>query len=546
MSVYVGKDVEIKLQLGIKEEVVSAKLMQILTYGGVTQSQTGSHEAYDYAATSEPNPPFGDELDDTGYRNIRSSDDSRHSKATSVNGEFALMLFRFKCPYAEADVKKIVATFEGYGTAPDGNGVTMKIWDHVSSAWSNAVSGTGGSDETLTITLTSNLGNYIDADGYIWVLARTTNPSDGVTAATLYCDYAQCFVTRAKFTVNNIPISDRDMDGVADEAEHVTVKVNDTEATVNSVDDDQGIVELASGDFNEDDRIVCTYRYDYTPYIAQELTVEPKQRIEGLDGLGSDTVQIWVPLLKEINGAIKEVFKPGDQTQIARAARTVFLDTFENDANWEPKAGTWTITSDKKYHGNAGTGWAYTLLKNIELADFYAEFKIKNTSGMYATGLLFRYQNSNQFYCFGLRLKQPRGVIFRKRNTAYSDLALYPFNFQQNVEYTLKILAVGNNFYCFLGDKHIFTVEDSSFTYGRFGFICENIYTQTSFDDLKIVSPPFLDNEHGMIVSWSQGGSTVKIGLNNIVFPEGSIPAPKNEPVYIVTPFKAQSIKVIT
>ena len=40
------------------------------------------------------------------------------------------MLFRFKVESREKTVKKIVLSFEGYGTAPGGNGVTVKVWNH--------------------------------------------------------------------------------------------------------------------------------------------------------------------------------------------------------------------------------------------------------------------------------------------------------------------------------------------------------------------------------------------------------------------------------
>ena len=96
-------------------------------------------------------------------------------------------------------MKKIVLSFEGYGTAPGGNGVTVKVWNHVASAWQNAQTGSGGSDETISITLSSNLTDYIDMDsdgvGYLYVLARTTNPSDGVIPAVIYCDYDKCVLT---------------------------------------------------------------------------------------------------------------------------------------------------------------------------------------------------------------------------------------------------------------------------------------------------------------------------------------------------------------
>jgi len=147
------------------------------------------------------------------YEKIWYSDDNRHSKSHNVNGEYALMLFRFKIDSREKTVKKIVLAFEGYGTAPAGNGATIKVWNHVAQAWQNAQSGTGGADETIAITLTSSITDFIDDNGYVWLLARTTNPSDGITPALLYCDYVCCTVTVNGITYLDI-VSYREADRV--------------------------------------------------------------------------------------------------------------------------------------------------------------------------------------------------------------------------------------------------------------------------------------------------------------------------------------------
>lgn len=154
------------------------------------------HKAYAAGVATEliPSSASWTELTNLQYQNIWSSDDVRFSKSHSVNNEYALMLFRFKLDPREACVKKIVLSFEGYGTAPGGNGVTIKIWNHAASAWQQAQSGTGGGDETLTITITSNWTDYIDSSGYVWLLAKTTNPSNGSTPAVLYCDFVQCTI----------------------------------------------------------------------------------------------------------------------------------------------------------------------------------------------------------------------------------------------------------------------------------------------------------------------------------------------------------------
>jgi len=176
------------------------------TYDFYGLGTSGPHHAYHADATSElvPSSASWVELTATEYQALWYSDDSRFSKSTSVNLEYAMILFKFKLETSKYDphennVKKIVLSFEGYGTAPAANGVTVKVWNHVTSAWENPATGTGGADETITITLTSNLTNYIDMDssgvGYIYILARTTNPSDGVTPAVLYCDYDKCVLT---------------------------------------------------------------------------------------------------------------------------------------------------------------------------------------------------------------------------------------------------------------------------------------------------------------------------------------------------------------
>jgi len=183
-------------------------------FAGVGQT-TGTHKAYHAGSAEELTPQHASwtELANVEYEKIWYSDDNRHSKSHNVNGEYALMLFRFKIDSREKTVKKIVLAFEGYGTAPAGNGATIKVWNHVAQAWQNAQSGTGGADETIAITLTSSITDFIDDNGYVWLLARTTNPSDGITPALLYCDYVCCTVTVNGITYLDI-VSYREADRV--------------------------------------------------------------------------------------------------------------------------------------------------------------------------------------------------------------------------------------------------------------------------------------------------------------------------------------------
>jgi hypothetical protein len=168
----------------------------VYNFYGLGYPSGDPHKAFAAGAATELSPSSTSwaELTNLEYQKIWSNDDVRHSKSVSVNGQYGLMLFRLKLGPRENCVKKIVLSFEGYGTSPGGNGVTIKIWNHVASAWQEAQSGTGGGDETLTITISANWPNFIDSSGYVWLLAKTANPSNGSTPAVLYCDFVQCTI----------------------------------------------------------------------------------------------------------------------------------------------------------------------------------------------------------------------------------------------------------------------------------------------------------------------------------------------------------------
>ena len=161
-----------------------------------TGPTTQTHKAYSRNSEATPDASGRTELASGQYQQLWYSDDDRCQISYDVDGEYAVMLFRFKVESREKSVKKIVLSFEGYGTAPGGNGVTVKAWNHVAGAWQTAqTGGTGGTDETITVTLASDLPDYVDDNGYVWLLARTLYASDGANPAVLYCDYACCAVT---------------------------------------------------------------------------------------------------------------------------------------------------------------------------------------------------------------------------------------------------------------------------------------------------------------------------------------------------------------
>jgi hypothetical protein len=135
------------------------------------------------------------ELSDGDYQKLWYSDDDRCQISANESGKYAVLLFGFKVESRENTVKRAVLSFEGYGTAPSGNGFTVKVWNHTAGVWQNAqISEASEDDAAVALSLNANLPDYIDDQGYVWFLARTANASDGQTPATLHCDYVSCMV----------------------------------------------------------------------------------------------------------------------------------------------------------------------------------------------------------------------------------------------------------------------------------------------------------------------------------------------------------------
>jgi len=214
---FAGKQIRNKLRQEVNRVVREKRTKPNETNYNYTGVGAGSvsHRAYYAESASELAPDVQEwtEFSAADYEKLWQSDDTRFSYSQSEAGKYSLLLFRIKVESNEKTVKKIVLKFEGYGAAPAGNGVTVKAWNSESSAWQSPQTGTGGGDEEIIITLESSLTDFIDSDGYVYLLARTTNMSDGVSPAVIHCDYADCLVTVEGITYVDM-VSYRDVDEV--------------------------------------------------------------------------------------------------------------------------------------------------------------------------------------------------------------------------------------------------------------------------------------------------------------------------------------------
>jgi len=195
-----GRQMRLKMVEEVKRIIwQNMKIPNISLYDfvGLGYPSGDPHKVFSAAAATElaPSSTAWSELSALDYQKIWAADSINHSKNASANLQYGLMLFRFKVPNFPAAVQKIILSFVGYGLSPVGNGSTIKVWNISTGAWESAQTGLGSSNETISITLTANFANYVDSNGFVCFLARTTNTSNGIVPAVLYCDYVSCQVT---------------------------------------------------------------------------------------------------------------------------------------------------------------------------------------------------------------------------------------------------------------------------------------------------------------------------------------------------------------
>jgi hypothetical protein len=174
-------------------------------------SKTG--KAFSGSSEAAPNGSWT-ELLSTEYQALWYSDDNHCQIRQTGNGTYAVLLIGFKIESRRDSIQRLVLIFQGYGSSPTGNGVTAKVWNNTQTAWQSQQSSSGSSeDQTLSITLASNTADFVDENGYIWLLATSSHPSDGSTASTLFCDYASCTATVSGVTYCDF-VSSRNIDRV--------------------------------------------------------------------------------------------------------------------------------------------------------------------------------------------------------------------------------------------------------------------------------------------------------------------------------------------
>lgn len=178
------------------------------------------HKAYSAvgAVLATPSAP-GTEFAQADYNAVKTADNSLKLTTTNVNGQRAQVLVALdvvrafedkygtipgvytpaeKVTWIKAAVGRLKISFILYGSGPSGNKAYVRSWFSGGSLW-NAMYGDSNSSAVPAMQAQflnggPELNNYLDTTGIAYFTCYT-DPSDGVTAATLYVDQINIEIT---------------------------------------------------------------------------------------------------------------------------------------------------------------------------------------------------------------------------------------------------------------------------------------------------------------------------------------------------------------
>ncbi len=207
-----------------------------------------------------------------------------------------------------------------------------------------------------------------------------------------------------------------------------------------------------------------------------------------------------------------EITLSGGGTETVGAAFTVtntgpsllFSETFDsgNDNNWTTvsesgKSSTWEVIDGQYYQSNSFGGstfqgsyhtglYAY-VTEGLSLTDYQASVDILplSSSGN-DVGIMFRYQDSDNYYRFSMSARYGYSRLEKKVNGTFTPLATNSRGYIYQQQITVSALVVGDFIQIYLDGDPLFAVRDTSLATGSVA-----VYTQdmAKFDNISVALP---------------------------------------------------------
>ena len=151
-----------------------------------------------HSTNSEPNTQFSSD----DYNNIPANDGTMQENKAD-GGSYAAHRFEFTISENTNSITQIYAFWNGKGEKMGligTKGATLYIWNYDSGSYEQLDTNSDETEVDLAGTITSNIGNYIDANGYLIILIEQNAETALLVISTIYTDYVKVDVTHTSIS----------------------------------------------------------------------------------------------------------------------------------------------------------------------------------------------------------------------------------------------------------------------------------------------------------------------------------------------------------
>ncbi len=157
----------------------------------------------------------------------------------------------------------------------------------------------------------------------------------------------------------------------------------------------------------------------------------------------------------------------------------LFFDDFENDAihpAWSFRNGAWKesdgiMQQTSNYYSSGYINGAYAIVGSKLWSDYTITVDMHSTDND-KIGIVFRYQDDQNFYLFTWQKEGSRRYIKRFKDGQETDLAVDSVAYEQNTWYNVRLVTDGALFKCYVDSALVFEFSDSTFATGKAGLYC--------------------------------------------------------------------------
>ncbi len=159
---------------------------------------------------------------------------------------------------------------------------------------------------------------------------------------------------------------------------------------------------------------------------------------------------------------------------VSAVTSPLFSQDFSVDENldaWSSTSNQWKIveSGDEKYLTHPGNCNTIISTGDASWTDYTYSADVVITGTLASPGLLFRYQNDNNFYMFLYTPTEGLLRLYKRVNGTFTVLKDVSKSLQLNKAYQFEVKVHGDEIICYVDNEMILTCTDSTFSTGKIG-----------------------------------------------------------------------------